>query len=92
MLLLFNKSFFHKKKYGQIICVCFTLGGSTGPPEIPQDPPQIASAKVDAKSCNIVGLNCRAVQYFMALGASQEFGRRLIKTVISIKPLEMSLI
>ena len=40
LLLLFNKSIFHKKKYGQDICVCFTLGGSTKPPGLPLDPPQ----------------------------------------------------
>ena len=28
VLLLYNKSFFHKKKYGQNICICFNLGGS----------------------------------------------------------------
>ena len=39
LLLLLSKSFFntYTKKYGQDICVCFTLGGSTEPP---LDPPQ----------------------------------------------------
>ena len=41
LLLLFNKSFLHKKKYGQNICVWFTLGGSTEPP---LDPPQLSSS------------------------------------------------
>ena len=33
---------FHKKKYGQDICVCFTLGGSTKPP---LDPPQKCASR-----------------------------------------------
>ena len=33
-------SFFHKKKYGQNICVCFALEGLTESPEPPLDPPQ----------------------------------------------------
>ena len=43
--MLFNKLFFHKKKYGQSICVYFTLGGSTEPPETPLDPPQSVSKR-----------------------------------------------
>ena len=32
---------FSQEKYGQNIYVCFTLGGSTKPPEPPLDPPQL---------------------------------------------------
>ena len=32
--------FFRKKKYGQNISICFTLGGSTEPPEPTRDQPQ----------------------------------------------------
>ena len=38
---------FHKKKYGQDICVCFTLGGSTKPP---LDPPQKCASRVAYRS------------------------------------------
>ena len=43
-LLIFNKYSFHKKRYGQNSCVCFTLGGLTESPELPLDPPEVSAA------------------------------------------------
>ena len=39
IVIVVKQVIFHKEKYGQNDCVCFTTGGSTEPPEPPLDRP-----------------------------------------------------
>ena len=39
IVIVVKQVIFHKKKYGQNDCVCFTSGSSTEPPEPPLDRP-----------------------------------------------------